>query len=337
MAEVPPTGTDVPPVGGPDGDTYEAEFGCGHHFRLFDRPGTFHVSRAGIALGDYLVRSLRGRDITGRILEIGTGSGAIALLLRHLGATSVTATDISASAVATARQNELANFGVPTIDFWHSDLFPPAVDGEPALFDLIVFNPPGWRTPSDNLIAELDEKHHSLGLEAMFYGDSVLLRFLQQLPDHLTANGRAIIGLNSLIGIADIFTRSRSTHPPQDGSVIRSRLLERIEIPLLFYTDEWLQVKNSLLAQFEKGRQEYAASYVTKGDTIHWFYEITEVTVQGQPTAPVLPGRENTRQPAGRAVRDLPGGNPCLLPYAGGPAQLAPVARHSGEPEPLVS
>ena len=269
---------------------YDACFELGHRFRLYDRPGTFRLSQAGIALGDHLVRNLRPSEITGRVLDIGTGSGAIALLLRRMGATSVAATDISASAVATARQNELANFGDAVIDFRHSDLFPSPDNGHRTRFDLIVFNPPGWRTPSDRLKAKLDEKRHSLDLEAMFYGDSVLLRFLEQLPEHLADNGRAIVGLNSLIGIADIIGRG--------GSTLGSRLLERIEFPLFFYTDEWREMRSCLLAQFERGRREYAARYVTRGDTIHWFYEITEVTVPELATSSPSP-RTPAWAPAG--------------------------------------
>ncbi|MFI5491520.1 methyltransferase [Actinoplanes sp. NPDC051859] len=275
MAEGVPGGDDAAAAPRPPCATYDVCFDLGHCFRLFDRPETFHVSQAGLALGDHLVRHLRERELGGRILEIGTGSGAISLLLRGLGASSISATDISAAAVSTARQNELANFGDAVIDFRHSDLFPDS----PRRFDLIVFNPPGWRTPSDVFKAELDEKHRSLDLAAMFYGDSVLLRFLHQLPEHLAPGGRAIIGLNSLVGIADIFGRSRSIQRPSGTATVHSEVLERIEFPLLFYTEEWLELRTSLLAQFEQGREEYAATFITRGNTLHWFYEITEVTV----------------------------------------------------------
>lgn len=261
------------------GENYEVEFDRGHRFRLFDRPGTFRVSQAGLALGNHLVRNMREDEIGGRILDVGTGSGAIALLLRELGATSIAATDICESAVGTAAQNELENFGDSIVDFSHCDLFPRPAPGTDGRFDLIVFNPPGWRTPPGFLEAGLAEKHRSLNLDAMFYGDSVVLRFLKLLPDHLTENGRAIIGLNSLIGIADIARRSRSAHQSRDGSTMHSRLLETFEFPLMFYTEEWLEARSYLLSEFERGREEYAATYVTKGDTIHWFYEITEVTV----------------------------------------------------------
>jgi release factor glutamine methyltransferase len=259
--------------------TYDACFGLGHHYLLHDRPGTFRVSQAGTALGAYLADHLTARDLGGRVLEIGTGSGAIALLLRSLGATRITATDISASAVLTAKQNEIENFGGCTIEFSCADLFPVTGHEERVLYDLIVFNPPGWRGPSPLLKAELDQKKRSLDLEAMFYGDQVVLRFLERLPEHLADGGRVILGLNSLIGIADVIERAQTRRWPS-GSLLKARLLERVEFPLFLYTEEWLEVRSSLLLEFERAREEFAASYVTRGETIHWFYEITEVTVQ---------------------------------------------------------
>jgi release factor glutamine methyltransferase len=276
-------------------ETYDACFDNGHHFRLLDRKETFRVSQAGLALGDYLVRNVRESELAGRVLDVGTGSGAIALLLRDMGASTVAATDICASSLSTAKENELANFGDSIIDFSHGDLFPDAGSGRQEPFDLIVFNPPGWRTPSETLKAALDREQCSLNSKAMFYGDSVLLRFLEQLRSHLTANGRAIVGFNSLIGIRDIIERSRSIPRPRDCPTINFRVLERIEIPLLFYTDEWAELRAALLAEFERGRREYAATYVTKDDSIHWFYEITEVTV-GDSDDLVLSGRQDDGQ-----------------------------------------
>lgn len=265
---------------------YEAAFAAGHRFSLLDRPDTFRVSQAGLALGNHLVANLRREELAGRVLELGTGSGAIALLLRSLGATSIVAADISAPAVDAARANEAANFGDPLIDFRHSNLFP-ADDKGP--YDLVVFNPPGWRAPSAGLLAELARSHPALGPETMFYAEDVLLKFLRELPEHLAESGRAIVGLNSLIGIADIFARSRPTRGGREGVAVLPRLLERHEFPLLFYTEQWRELRESLLAQFERGREEYAATYTTRGDTIHWYYEITEVTVRELVPDPLLP------------------------------------------------
>lgn len=76
-----------------------------------------------------------------RILDIGTGSGCIALALRHrLPQAAVTAVDISPEALAVARENAAA-LGLE-VDFREADALAGvelSVDGR---FDLIVSNPP---------------------------------------------------------------------------------------------------------------------------------------------------------------------------------------------------
>jgi release factor glutamine methyltransferase len=74
-----------------------------------------------------------------RILDIGTGSGAIALALAsEIDGAKVMATDISAAALALAQKNAAALGLKERIDFRQGNLFEP-VDG---LFDIIVSNPP---------------------------------------------------------------------------------------------------------------------------------------------------------------------------------------------------
>ncbi len=78
-----------------------------------------------------------GEDL--RILDIGTGSGAIGVVLaRELPAARVGATDISAGALSVARRNALAHGVAGRVDFFQGDLLA-AVPGD---FDIICSNPP---------------------------------------------------------------------------------------------------------------------------------------------------------------------------------------------------
>ena len=74
-----------------------------------------------------------------RILDIGTGSGAIALALaKEIPDAQITATDISAAALKMAKKNACALGLEHSITFLQGDLFEP-VCGQ---FDMIVSNPP---------------------------------------------------------------------------------------------------------------------------------------------------------------------------------------------------
>lgn len=75
-----------------------------------------------------------------RILDLGTGSGAIALALaKQFPAAAVVATDLSPEAVALAAENALAHALQERVTFIESNWFAALPAGE---FDLIVSNPP---------------------------------------------------------------------------------------------------------------------------------------------------------------------------------------------------
>ena len=121
-----------------------------------------------------------------RVLDLGTGSGVLAILASKLGAGNVVATDVSDRAIKIAKRNAEIN-GVE-IDFRVGDLFNP-VRGE--LFDLIICNPP--MTPSPIQLRRFTWG----GVD----GRLILDRIIDEAPSHLRRNGRLILPVISLVGI----------------------------------------------------------------------------------------------------------------------------------------
>jgi len=236
------------------------------------------VSLAGLALGANLIKILDEQDLTGRFLDIGTGSGALALLLRSLGATKIAASDLMPESVALAARNELLNFSDARIAFSQSDLFA-GLPHSGDRFDTIIFNPPGWRTPSDEFLQQLEQLDNTnLAPAAMFHGDTVLLRFLMELPEHLHIKGRAIIGLNSLVGIQDVFDRYRAAQ--DSAGPLSFKLLERHTFPLLFYSDTWHRMRVDLLQEFSRWRDQNRAAYAMDARVnLYWSYELIECRI----------------------------------------------------------
>lgn len=130
-----------------------------------------------------------------KILEIGTGSGAIALALaKEISNGKVTATDISSSALSVAKKNAQSSGMEDKIDFRQGDLFA-AVEG---VFDIIVCNPP--------YIAEKDYEELPAGVKdyepkiALLAGKSGLEfyeKLIFQAPDYLKKNGWLLLEIGA--------------------------------------------------------------------------------------------------------------------------------------------
>jgi release factor glutamine methyltransferase len=100
---------------------------------LIPRPETETLVEAVLAEVD------RSRPV--RVLDVGTGSGAIAIALaRHLPLAEITAVDISAAALEVAAANAARHGVAGRIRFVQSDLLADLADGE--MFDAVVSNPP---------------------------------------------------------------------------------------------------------------------------------------------------------------------------------------------------
>ena len=139
---------------------------------LIPRPETEHLVEKVLKIATAFERP--------RIIDIGTGSGAIPTALAHnLPQATITATDISASALALADENAKRN-GV-AIRFLQGDLLAP-VEGE--TFDIIVSNPPYVpATDRDSLSVEVRDHEPALAL----FADDGLSIYRRLIPQAFAA------------------------------------------------------------------------------------------------------------------------------------------------------
>ncbi|AYM03642.1 peptide chain release factor N(5)-glutamine methyltransferase [Levilactobacillus yiduensis] len=122
-----------------------------------------------------------------RVLDVGTGSGAIALTLKAERPTwDVTATDISAAAIAVAQDNAQA-LDTP-VTFAVGDLLTPVAGQR---FDVIVSNPP-YIDRSELAVMDDSVKRFepATALFAANHGLAFYQRFAQLLGDYLTTHGQ---------------------------------------------------------------------------------------------------------------------------------------------------
>ena len=136
-----------------------------------------------------------------RILDLGTGSGAIALALasRYSDA-EVTATDQSEEAITLAKENALALNLSSRVTFIKGNWFEPLNEG--ARFDLIVSNPP-YLTEAEMQTAEpevIDHEPHSALASGQEGLDDLGLLF-KSVPKYLAEGG--LLALETGIGQAD--------------------------------------------------------------------------------------------------------------------------------------
>ncbi len=157
--------------------------------RIVAPPGVFKPISDTWLLADCLRREagLTG----GSVLDVCTGSGALAVAAARGGARRVTAVDASRRAVLTARLN--ARLNGARIAARRGDLFAP-VAGE--RFDLIVSNPPYVPSASEELPQRGLERAWEAGLD----GRAVLDRICAEAPARLERGGTLLVVHSTVCG-----------------------------------------------------------------------------------------------------------------------------------------
>ncbi|MRJ09802.1 peptide chain release factor N(5)-glutamine methyltransferase [Ornithobacterium rhinotracheale] len=124
-------------------------------------------------------------DFSGNILDIGTGSGAIAISLKkYLPNANVYGIDISKEAIEVAQKN--ANINLVNVNFLVRDVFKLSADKELPKWDLIVSNPP--------YIPEKEKEEMDVRVvkfepnQALFVPDEKPLMFYKAISDYALEN-----------------------------------------------------------------------------------------------------------------------------------------------------
>jgi ribosomal protein L3 glutamine methyltransferase len=152
-------------------------------------------SYIGELLGDGLADVISDSGTVGRILDLGTGSGCLAILAAlAFPSASLDASDISDDALAVARRN-VADYGLEDrISLVRSDLFEALGKRR---YDLVLANPP---YVSEKAIAAFPQEYaaepviaHAGGRDGM----DIVRRILAEVPGHLTPDGVLVVEIGT--------------------------------------------------------------------------------------------------------------------------------------------
>ena len=133
----------------------------------------------------------------GQVLDLGTGSGIIAICLAKYSKCQLTAVDISPAALKVAAQNAADHQVAERIRFIESDLFEAV---EPGCFDVIASNPP-YVSEAEFRDLDVTVKEHEphLALVAGEHGDELFQRIARESSARLKPLGWLFVELSPMI------------------------------------------------------------------------------------------------------------------------------------------
>lgn len=176
---------------------------------LIPRPETEHVVEVALhRLGPQVTYAVHEPASVGnglRILDVGTGSGCIAVALaKELPGARFFATDVSAAALAVARRNAARHGVLERITFLENSLF----TGLASEYDLIVSNPPYiGRKEASTLMREVRDHEPQLALYGGEEGHELTAGLIAQAARFVVRGGFLVLelGYNGLPILQSLF------------------------------------------------------------------------------------------------------------------------------------
>ncbi|GFE62548.1 peptide chain release factor N(5)-glutamine methyltransferase [Geobacter sp. AOG2] len=160
-----------------------------------------------------IAEALAHRPDARSVLDIGTGSGCIAVALaRHLPDAAVTATDISTAALAVARRNAERNGAA--VEFLAGSLLEPVAGRR---FDLIVSNPPYIPTADiDGLEPEVRDFDPRGALDGGADGLDAYRALVPAAPEYLNPSGWLLVevGIGQAPAVVELFQKTTDYDQP---------------------------------------------------------------------------------------------------------------------------
>ena len=178
--------------------------------------------RAAVGEGS---RPAIGNPAGTRIVDVGTGSGCIALALAsELPGAEIFATDISPAALAIARRNALRLGFSDRIDFIEGDLLAPFLDNDLCgTFDFVVSNPPYVALDElDSVQREVREFEPRIAWGGTEDSGAIYHRLFSQALEVLKPGGHVVVEIgysmrDQVLGLLASGWADRKVHPDLSG------------------------------------------------------------------------------------------------------------------------